>query len=387
MEQAGFRRNFSTIDNLFVINQMIEKCIEYNKELYLAFIDYTKAFDSVKHDCVMKSLEEQGVDVRYIEIIREMYRNLEARVKTDKTGKYFRIKRGVRQGDPLSALLFNCVLESVFREMNWVGIGIHINGKYLNNLRYADDIILIAKSKQELNEMIQTLNEEGKKKGLTMNINKTKILSKGNDKTKIMIDKKEVEEVNKIIYLGQNVEMEERTTEEIERRITLAWKKFWYLKHIMKGPFSINDKINIMNSCVLPTVIYGAQTWATTKKDEQKIRTTQNAMERSIMSIKLKDKISMRKIHKKMKNRNDFLYAAKRIKWDWAGHISRQNEERWTYKIKNWFLKEGRKKGKQKIRWDDDIIKFLGGNKLYHRVAYNRHEWYRLREAYARHTG
>ena len=89
----------------------------------------------------------------------------------------------------------------------------------------------------------------------------------------------------------------------------------------------------------------------------------------------------------KKKILNNFLYAAKQFKWDWAGHIARQNNERWTYKIKNWFLRRGRRKGKQKTRWDSDIIKFLGENKLYHRIAYDRQEWVRLREAFAQNIG
>lgn len=61
-EQAGFRRNFSTIDHLFTINQLIQKCEEYNIEVYLLFIDYTKAFDSVKHRSVIEAMKDQGIE-------------------------------------------------------------------------------------------------------------------------------------------------------------------------------------------------------------------------------------------------------------------------------------------------------------------------------------
>ena len=258
-EQAGFRRNFSTIDHLFTIDQMIQKCEEYNKKLYLTFIDYTKAFDSVKHESVYRALERQGVEKKYIQVIMEMYGKLKARIKMDKTGEAFEIRRGVRQGDPLSSFLFNCTLESVFREMDWSKKGINVNGEYMNNLRYADDVVLIATSEEELEEMIQELNEKGKMKGLTMNINKTKVLTKGEENKEIKIDGKKIE-VTEIIYLGQKITLKNNTTEEIDRRIALGWKKFWSLKHILKGPFSNKSKSQIMNSCVLPTITYGAQT-------------------------------------------------------------------------------------------------------------------------------
>jgi len=88
---------------------------EYNKKLYTAYIDYTKAFDSVKHESLIEALKKQGVGRGYIEIISEMYGKLRAKIKMDKKGELFEVKKGVRQGDPLSSMLFNCVLEEVFR--------------------------------------------------------------------------------------------------------------------------------------------------------------------------------------------------------------------------------------------------------------------------------
>jgi len=129
-----------------------------------------------------------------------------------------------------------------------------------------------------------------------------------------------------------------------------------------------------MNSCVLPTVPYGSQTWALTKKEEEKIRVAQNNMERNILRIKKMDRVRITTIKARISWGVDFVKTAKRVKWDWAGHVERQGGERWTYRLRNWFLKEGRKKEKQKLGWEDEIIRFLGYNKLFHRVAYDRQE-------------
>lgn len=83
-----------------------------------------------------------------------MYSDLTARVISDTTGTYFNIQKGVRQGDPLSPVLFNCALEEVFRRLNWTNEGIDINGSRLNNLRYADDITLIATNLPQLKNML-----------------------------------------------------------------------------------------------------------------------------------------------------------------------------------------------------------------------------------------
>ena len=77
-----------------------------------------------------------------------MYRKAKAYVKIDrKKGPVFKITNGMKQGDPLSSNLFNCVLEEIFRKMDWEGKGIKIGGEYLNNLRFADNIILISTDK------------------------------------------------------------------------------------------------------------------------------------------------------------------------------------------------------------------------------------------------
>jgi len=79
----------------------------------------------------------------------------------------------VRQGDPLSSLIFNSMLENVFKELQWEKKVVNINGTYLSNLRFADDVILISEEEEEIKEIIQELNEKGKEKGLTISVDKT----------------------------------------------------------------------------------------------------------------------------------------------------------------------------------------------------------------------
>ncbi len=101
-------------------------------------------------------------------------------------------------------------------------------------------------------------------------------------------------------------------------------------------------------------------------------------------------KVNWQKEHKKyqeqiLDNKN-ILQLARRLKWDWAGHLSRLENNRWSKIIIFWQLKGGRRPGKQRVRWTDDINKFLR-HKLYHRIAANWTEWARLREAFAQKQG
>ena len=78
--------------------------------------------------------------------------------------------RGVRQGDTISPKLFTATLESIFRRLNWENKGVKIDGEFLSNLRFADDIFLCTETPQKLQQMLQELSDESRRMGLKMNI-------------------------------------------------------------------------------------------------------------------------------------------------------------------------------------------------------------------------
>ena len=167
-EQAGFRSDYSTTDNIHALNQVKEKQQEYNKPLHFAFVDYEKAFDSVETQAILSSLKNQGVEPTYIALLADIYFNCTSRVQLHKESKPINIKQGVRQGDTISPKLFTSCLEDIFRSLNWEKRGININGEYLNHLTFADDIV-ISETKEQLQGMLQELATESVKRGLGLN--------------------------------------------------------------------------------------------------------------------------------------------------------------------------------------------------------------------------
>ncbi len=141
------------------------------------FIDFHKAFDSISHSYPWEALKKQGINGKYIRIIKNLYQGTRARVKTDKTGGSINIERGVRQGDPLSPNLFNCILEEIFRRLEWEGKGIKIDGEHLNNLRFADDVVLISDNIEELEMLGNEFVGKSLEAGLEVNKGKTCIIS------------------------------------------------------------------------------------------------------------------------------------------------------------------------------------------------------------------
>ena len=335
---------------------------------------------------MIQSLLNQGINQDLVKVKQELYRNLKAQIVLDIEGPHFEIRRGVRQGDPLSPLLFNCALEEIFKNLEWENLGIKINGERLSNLRFANDVVLVAESAENLQSMIDDLVMESKKAGLEVNLSKTKILSNEKNPKLIKIGETLLENTEKIIYLGQLISFQDQTEIEIKRRIAIAWKRFWKLSHILKQKLSISFKSHIFNSCIVPALSYGSQTWSLSKTLEKKLQVTQNTMERTMLNLSLRDRVSILKIKKKFRKNINIVHQVRRLKWDWAGHVSRMTDGRWTHKISFWQPTGKRRPGRQKARWEDNINKFTG-TKLYHRLAADRTEWSRLREAYAQNQG
>lgn len=382
-EQAGFRTGFSTIDHIHTIKQMVQKCNEYGINYYLAFIDYNKAFDSLKHEKIWEALTAQRIHSKYINIIKNIYINMEAKIRTEKVGECFPIRKGVRQGDPLSPKLFLATLEHIFRQLEWKEYGINVNGVLLNHLRFADDLILISGDPNTLQVMIEELINESEKVGLSINTSKTKLMTNYIE-TPIKPDNAaELEYVNEYTYLGQIISPTDTTTKEIQNRINLGWKRYWALKDVMKNSqIPIEGKKKIFNTCILPSMTYGCQTWSCTKKNIKALETCQHRMERSILNIKLKDKIRLKTIRKQTKI-IDIKYQIKQLKWKWAGHQIRSKTEKWTNEVTEWCPRyKKRSKGRQFRRWEDDIKEVAGP--CWMRTARDRSLWRTLGEAYAK---
>ena len=148
-EQAGFREGRSTIEQIFCLRLIGEKSIEYNQVIYNCFIDFQKAFDSVPHDVLWEVLKYYSVPSNIINILKELYSNAEsaALINGEQTN-FFKTTKGCRQGCILSPVLFLFYLEKIMEEaLEGFDGGIKIGKEKLNNLRFADDIADVYKTK------------------------------------------------------------------------------------------------------------------------------------------------------------------------------------------------------------------------------------------------
>ena len=101
---------------------MVQEMVsEWQVPLWVATIDFKKAFDTVSHSSLWAALSEQGVETNYVHLLTRLYTDQTGVVKTDVLSKVFDIQRGTKQGDPLSSLLFNALSESFFRRLHRSG--------------------------------------------------------------------------------------------------------------------------------------------------------------------------------------------------------------------------------------------------------------------------
>ena len=252
--QMGFRPHRSTIDNIFIIRQIFEKCYEHNIDLYNIFIDYTQAFDSVNRNVIIESLIKNEIPSKLIKLIALTLNNTKARVKVNnQISEDFRVVTGVKQGDPLSATLFSIVIDMILKQLDSRG---NISTRTKQCLAYADDIVLTTRTKQSAIETFLKLKEYSAQFGLVINEQKTKYLRVSRRSNIIQpLDGVNIEQVNSFKYLGSIVNSTNSIEEEIKNRIALGNKAFYANLSLLKSKLvSKISKLKLYFTVIRPVV-------------------------------------------------------------------------------------------------------------------------------------
>ena len=156
-DQGGFRPSHRSEDHLMVYRVLEQRCREWGVPLYISRIDLTKAFGRIKYSAPCSSLQHYGVEPTYVRLLQILYSHQEGTVVTDKESDMFPSKGETKQGDPLSSLLFNPVLqfslECDLKRWQAKQKGIRLSDKKedcLTNFRFADDVLLFSTSPEKL---------------------------------------------------------------------------------------------------------------------------------------------------------------------------------------------------------------------------------------------
>ncbi|RXG59362.1 hypothetical protein Avbf_09278 [Armadillidium vulgare] len=149
--QRGFVKADGCAENIVVLSSLLSNAQQERKgSLYGAFIDLRKAFDSVSHNSIARCLLRVGVPEQLVGYIIAQY----AHATTTLNGEQLPINRGVRQGDPLSPFVFNCLLDSVLAEIP-EGLGVPLGDGEVSHLAFADDVVLLSSSRSGLQAILE----------------------------------------------------------------------------------------------------------------------------------------------------------------------------------------------------------------------------------------
>ena len=279
-----------------MIRQLSEKASEFRLPLWVVAIDFQKAFDSFSHTALWSALQDQRVPNVYINALQRLYKKQTGAVFAGETSREFQILRGSRQGDPISPVLFNAVLEMIMRpcieKWNARGWGWSFEDAVVNltNLRFADDLLLTARSLFQARSMLEDVCQAAEQVGLSLHYGKTKVLHNGQGqdvkKTEVQVNTTTIEIVSSTDYLGTKLCLDERNAMdlEIDHRVARAWSKFSaFRSELTNKQTSLFDRLRLFHAVVTPCATYACGSWSLKRETEQKLRVAQRRMLRAIL--------------------------------------------------------------------------------------------------------
>ena len=174
--------------------------------------------------------------------------------------------------------------------------GIKLCGEFFNNLRYADDTVLIAESEAELQRLVDTVKKGSLEYGLEMNTKKTKTMVvrrnvKDNTRINIKVDGVILEQVESYQYLGQLITEDGRCEKEIRRRIGIAKTNFLKMKDVLVSKsLSLMTRKKILHCYIMSTLMYAAETWVISHADWKRLEALELWALRKMLKVSWRDK-------------------------------------------------------------------------------------------------
>ena len=361
IEQTGFRRGRGTRDHIANLRWMLEKAREHQRDLFMCFIDYKKAFDCVDHEILWVILRDMGVPIHPTVLLRRLYTNQEATVRTEfgETDNNDIGKR-VRQGCILSPLLFNINADNIMREAleEWEK-GISIGGRMVTNLRYADDTTLLAGTKEDLIELVGRVRRASEKVGLYLNVGKTKVMTTG-DIGAVTVDGKDIEVVMQFVFLGTLITEDGQCENEVRRRIAMGKAAMGRLTSIWKDKgITLETKVKLVNVLVFPIVLYGAVTWTMRKHKRRKIDAFKLWCWRRVLRVSWMERKTNISIIENIKPERTLESRVTKAALSYFGHVVRAGGMEDDVMLGR--MNGARKRGRPRQRWLDILKGYASG--------------------------
>ena len=356
--QCGFRPGRGTNDMNFALRQIQEKCRLYGEDLYLLFIDLTKAFDTVNRQGLWEILNKIGCPPLFVDLIRSFHDGMQVTVRegSDRS-QPFGVTSGTKQGCVLAptlfSIFFSVMLHVAFKDAT---DGVVIKSRFdrslcslksshfnapskvklftIRDLLFADDCALAALSQEALQRLCDCFASAARRFGLTISIKKTETLyqpAPGNlyVPPAISIDEKLLNAVDNFKYLGSIVSNDATFDEEITARIAKATAAFGRLSKRLwtNCGIKLNTKICVYKAAVLTSLLYGCETWTLTKKQVKRLEKFHQTTLRKIARIKWFHKVTNYDVLSRC-SISSLQSMIDKARLRWTGHVVRMKDDR-----------------------------------------------------------
>lgn len=380
-EQSGFRAGRSCIDNVFCIQQLLEKRKERGRETHLVFIDLCKAYDSIPIKKMFEILELKKFSTTLVNTIKSLYFNSISVVKIgEQTSAEIRVNKGLKQGCCISPTLFNIYIAEALS--NWkrkcCNMGIQIGDSKLYTLLFADDQIVIAEDEDDASYMTRKLKEEFLKWGLTINMDKTKYLIVEGDGHDLDMENDNIKKCEEIKYLGVTITNKGTSEKDIYNKLNQGKKAIGMLNSILwSDQITKNTKKTIYNVIIESIATYASETWEMTEKHKKKFLTLQMDFLRRSCRVSKLEHITNEEIRNRMNIDSTIVDTIEQKRLIWYGHVKRMPLERWPRKMYEWIPPQRRKRGRPRITWSQGTKVAMEARGLREEDVEDREEWRR----------
>ena len=275
--QAGFRKNFCTLDHIFSLYSLQYLFKGTKRNLFCAFIDFQKAFDSVWRIGLWNKILMSNIDGKCFRVINDMYKGIKAKIRlNDILSDEFPCQLGVRQGENLSPFLFLIYLNDLEQFMLTEGAsGLPFVEERLENeiqiyvklllLLYADDTIILSQSEKDLQNKLNIFHDYCTKWRLNVNVDKTKIMIFGKRNTscyRFVYDNNEIEIVDEFKYLGIFFKGNGSFSNNIKYQYDKATRSmFDVLQKCKRNNLSIKCQLDLFDRILQPILLHGCEIW------------------------------------------------------------------------------------------------------------------------------
>ena len=272
--QAAYRKGYSTIDHIFSLYCIAQKfTCRKGGRFYCAFVDFSKAFDSIPHSKLWYTLIKEGVHGNFLKVLMSMYSKLKSCIKTPLgITEHFQCILGTRQGCMISPLLFIIYLMELNKMLlnsNCPGIFLDNNYPDVHLLMYADDICIMADTVGRLQQQLNVLELFCKRYGMRVNLTKTNVIVFRNGgplrkNEKFYYNNQQIETATYYKYLGTLFSSSLKWPACLNNLSQQASKaQMFHISSLFKtyGDTPISASFNIFDKCIVPILLYGSEIW------------------------------------------------------------------------------------------------------------------------------